>query len=212
MDNKEEELEAEFSQMHNFQTSVRGLKVRGVYGSQEEAEFRCKMLREVDPYHNVYVGPVGVWMPWEPDAYKTGRVEYLEEQLNELMKEKNSNDEYAKRQFDQRVMNSKKEAINKNIKLAKETGNKLTQNINEQGNLVGANNINTIEKSLELGEEVTQSTVEDTLFKGDNVRTKGSDSPRTAQRKMREYYENLNKEENGEEQGDENVEETTDEN
>ena len=170
------------------------------------------MLREVDPYHNVYVGPVGVWMPWEPDAYKTGRVEYLEEQLNELMKEKNSNDEYAKRQFDQRVMNSKKEAINKNIKLAKETGNKLTQNINEQGNLVGANNINTIEKSLELGEEVTQSTVEDTLFKGDNVRTKGSDSPRTAQRKMREYYENLNKEENGEEQGDENVEETTDEN
>ena len=123
MDNKEEELEAEFSQMHNFH--VRGLKVGGVYGSQEEAEFRCKMLREVDPYHNVYVGPVGVWMPWEPDAYKTGRVEYLEEKLNELMKEKNSNDEYAKRQFDQRVMNSKKEAINKNIKLAKETGTSL---------------------------------------------------------------------------------------
>ena len=196
IDKKEEELEAEFSNMHNFQTSVRGLKVRGVYGSQQEAEFRCKMLREVDPNHNVYVGPVGVWMPWEPDAYKTGRVEYLEEQLNELMKEKNNNDEYAKRQFDQRVLDSKKKAINENVKMAKETGNKLTQNINEQGNLVGANNINTIEKSLELGEEVKQSTVEDTLFKGDNVRTTGSDSPKTARKKMQEYYSNLSKKEN----------------
>jgi hypothetical protein len=204
MDKKEEELENEFSQLHNFQTSVRGLKVRGVYGSQQEAEFRCKMLREVDPYHNVYVGPVGMWMPWEPDAYKTGRVEYLEEQLNELMKEKNDNDAHAKREFDKRVLESKKQAINDNIKIAKKTGNKLTQNINDQGNLVGANNINTIEKSLEIGEEVDQSTVEDQLFKGENVRTKGSDSPRTAQNKMREYYENLNKEENGEEDGKKN--------
>ena len=204
MDKKEEELENEFSQLHNFQTSVRGLKVRGVYGSQQEAEFRCKMLREVDPYHNVYVGPVGMWMPWEPDAYKTGRVEYLEEQLNELMKEKNDNDAHAKREFDKRVLESKKQAINDNIKIAKKTGNKLTQNINDQGNLVGANNINTIEKSLEIGEEVDQSTVENQLFKGENVRTKGSDSPRTATKKMREYYENLNKEENGEEDGEKN--------
>ena len=210
MDKKEEELDTEFSKDHNFQTSVRGLKVRGVYGSQEEAEFRCKMLREVDPYHNVYVGPVGMWMPWEPDAYKTGRVEYLEEQLNELMKEKNANDDHAKRQFDKRVLESKKEAIEENVKLAKKSGNKLTQNINEQGNLVGANNINTIEKSLEIGEEVDQSTVENQLFKGENVRTKGSDSPRTASKKMREYYENLNKEENGEENGEEDGEKNED--
>ena len=51
-------------------------KIRGTYSTQEEAELRCKLLREVDPNHNVYVGPVGMWMPWEPEAYKTGRVEY----------------------------------------------------------------------------------------------------------------------------------------
>ena len=203
MDANEERLDDEFNKVHDFQTSVRGLKIRGTYSTQEEAELRCKLLREVDPNHNVYVGPVGVWMPWEPDAYKTGRVEYLEEQLNELMKEKNNNDEYAKRQFDQRVLDSKKKAIDENVKMAKETGNKLTQNINEQGNLVGANNVNTIEKSLELGEEVTQSTVEDTLFKGDNVRTTGSDSPRTARKKMQEYYNNLSKEENNNESNSE---------
>ena len=50
------------------------------------------MLREIDPNHNVYVGPVGMWMPFEPDAYKTGRVEYLEEELNQLMHEKNKNE------------------------------------------------------------------------------------------------------------------------
>ena len=46
------------------------------------------MLRESDPNHDVYVGPVGVWMPFHPDAYKTGRVEHLEKELNELMHEK----------------------------------------------------------------------------------------------------------------------------
>ena len=37
------------------------------------------MLRKIDPHHDVFVGPVGMWMPWHPEAYKTGKVEYLEE-------------------------------------------------------------------------------------------------------------------------------------
>ena len=200
LDHKEEELENEFNTLNNFQTNVRGLKVRGVYATQEEAEFRCKMLREIDPYHNVYVGPVGMWMPWDPDAYKTGRVEYLEEELNQLMKEKNNNDMHAKTQFEKRVMDAKKNAINENIKMAKETGNKLTQNVNESGDLVGANNINTIEKSLGTGEEVTEDDVKKALFETDDVRTTRtnvSDSPKTARKKMVEYYENLKKEEDG---------------
>jgi hypothetical protein len=203
MDLKEEELEQDFNQINNFQTSVRGLKVRGVYSTQEEAELRCKMLREVDPYHNVYVGPVGMWMPWEPDAYKTGRVEYLEEELNELMKEKNNNDDYAKQQFEKRVLEAKKSAIKENVKIAKSTGNKLTQNINEEGDLVGTNNINTIEKSLGEEEEISQDEVNNKLFKGENVRTTGSDSPRTARKKMMEYYSELNKKENDKDSGEE---------
>ena len=43
------------------------------------------MLRDVDPNHDVYVGPVGMWVPFNPEAYKTGRVEYLEEELNHLI-------------------------------------------------------------------------------------------------------------------------------
>ena len=93
LDAKEEEITKVFSENFEFQTNVRGLKVRGSYPTQQEAELRCQMLREIDPNHNVYVGPVGMWMPFEPDAYKTGRVEYLEEELNQLMQEKNKNEQ-----------------------------------------------------------------------------------------------------------------------
>ena len=64
IDNNEEKMEKEFNDANNFETSTRGIKIRGSYPSQQEAELRCKMLREVDPNHDVYVGPVGMWMPF----------------------------------------------------------------------------------------------------------------------------------------------------
>ncbi len=167
LDQNEERLEDDFSKVYEFQTNIRGLKVRGVYSTQAEAEFRCKMLREVDPNHNVYVGPVGMWMPWEPEAYKTGRVEYLEDELNQLMSEKNKNEKAAKQEFEKRVLESKRKAIEDNIKKARESGNKLTQNINKEGNLVGVNN--TIENTLGLKEEVTSADIRKELFEGDVV-------------------------------------------
>ena len=78
-DKNEESLNLRFNREHAFQTSTRGLKVRGVFNTQEEAEIRCKKLREVDPNHDIFVGPVGMWIPWDPDAYKTGRIEFMEE-------------------------------------------------------------------------------------------------------------------------------------
>ena len=107
--------------------------MRGVFGSQKEAELRCQMLREVDPNHDVYVGPVGMWVPFHPEAYKTGRVEYMEETLNQLMAEKKKNEEQAKTEFDKRVKDSKTKAIEENIKLAKDSGNKLTQMLAKDG-------------------------------------------------------------------------------
>lgn len=137
LDKKEDELNAQFQREHAFQTSTRGLKVRGVYPSQEEAEIRCKKLRELDPNHDIYVGPVGMWIPWDPDAYKTGRVEFMEEELNQLHKEKMKNEERAKQEFQTRIKDTKKKAIEENIKLAEKTGNVLTQTMDEEGNLIG---------------------------------------------------------------------------
>ena len=136
-DKQEDNLSLRFSREHAFQTSTRGLKIRGVFNTQEEAEMRCKKLRETDPNHDIFVGPVGMWIPWDPDAYKTGRVEFMEEELNQLHNEKLKNEERAKQAFDQRVKDAKKKAIMDNIELAKKSGNVLTQTIDESGNLIG---------------------------------------------------------------------------
>ena len=175
LDAKEEEIEKKFLEENNFQTNTRGIKIRGSYPSQEEAELRCKMLREVDPNHDVYVGPVGMWMPWEPTAYKTGRVEYLEDELNKLMHEKNKNEALAKSDFEQRVTEAKKKAIDENIKIAKESGNKLTQNIDEEGNLIGVG-VSTVENAIEGNEIISSADIRKELFEGEEIRTKDRDS------------------------------------
>ena len=169
LDNNEETLDKEFGIAHNFQTSTRGLKIRGSYPTMEEAELRCKMLREIDPNHDIMVGPVGMWMPWEPEAYKTGRVEYMEEELNQLMLEKNKNESSAKTAFDQRVKESKQKAIEENIKSAEKSGNALTQTIDEQGNLIGVNNANTQEFGLKEKENISSADIQMELFEGENI-------------------------------------------
>jgi len=150
-------LELEYSKQNNFQTNTRGLKIRGVYPSQEEAEVRAKMLRENDPYFDVYVGPVGVWMPWEPDAYRTGKVEFLEKELNELMTNKKANEDNAKEFFNNRIKETKKKAMEENIAKATNTGNKLTQTLDKNGDLIGVKNI------------VDVSDVNSELFDKDNI-------------------------------------------
>ena len=174
LDAKEDDLNKQFNELYNFQTSTRGLKIRGSFPSQTEAELRCKMLREVDPNHDVYVGPVGMWMPWEPEAYKTGRVEYLEQELNQLMHEKTKNEEQARQAFDKRVIEAKKDAIAENVKLASESGNKLTQNVDEEGNLVGLG-ISTVEQSLSKKEDTSNADIRKELFEGENIRTRVTD-------------------------------------
>jgi hypothetical protein len=137
LDKQEDKLNESFNREHAFQTSVRGLKIRGVYSTQEEAEERCKKMRDHDPNHDIYVGPVGVWVPWDPDAYKTGRVEHMEEELNALHKEKLKNEEMAKKEFEERIRETKKKAIMENIEKATKSGNVLTQTMDAEGNLVG---------------------------------------------------------------------------
>jgi len=169
LDNNEEELEKSFNRIHNFQTSTRGLKIRGSYPSMEEAELRCKMLREIDPNHDIMVGPVGMWMPWEPEAYKTGRVEYMEDELNQLMHEKTKNESNAKMSFDQRIKETKQKAIEENMKKAEKSGNTLSQTIDEQGNLIGVNNSNTQEFALKNQENISTADICSELFEGENV-------------------------------------------
>ena len=179
IEKNEERLHADFNEQYNFQTNTRGVKVRGCFNTQEEAELRCKLIREFDPNHDVFVGPVGMWMPFHPDAYKTGRVEYLEDELNKLMHEKVKNEKTAKSEFDKRVRETKERAIKENMEKAERTGNKLTQGINEKGELISVNSdtslVNTIEQNImnsaaENG-VITSADIKRELFEGDNIIT-----------------------------------------
>ena len=86
-------LEDEFYAKNEFRTTVRGLKVRGVYASQAEATLRSKKLQRQDTLHNIFVGEVGKWLPWDPEPTEVGEQEYAEDQLNTLMKKYKENEE-----------------------------------------------------------------------------------------------------------------------
>jgi hypothetical protein len=66
----EDKLDKEFSEKNDFRTSVRGVKIRGTYDTLPEAERRAKLLQKTDPVHNVFVGQVGYWLPWDPEPHK----------------------------------------------------------------------------------------------------------------------------------------------
>ena len=168
IENNDENLEEKYKKKHGFQTSVRGLKIRGSFDSEEECKLRCKMLQKLDPNHDIFVGMVGKWTPLDPVAYKTGKVEYMEEELNRLFYEKNKNDQSAKQEFEKYVKDKKVNAIEENKRNAEKYGVKLTQTIDENGNLVSIKNTNTQEKSLDV-ENVTEEMIRNELFEGENV-------------------------------------------
>lgn len=174
MDKNEDALNERFNREHAFQTSVRGLKIRGVYSTQDEAEVRCKKLREVDPNHDIYVGPVGMWIPWDPDAYKTGRVEFMEEELNQLHKEKMKNEERAKQEFETRIKETKKKAIQENIEKATKSGNVLTQTMDDEGNLIGVREkINFDEReeaNMDVREELFKQAIQNSNVADGNIK------------------------------------------
>lgn len=86
-------LENKFYELNEFRTTVRGLKIRGTYSTKEEAVARSKKLQRLDPTHNIFVGEVGKWLPWDPEPSQVAEQEYAEDELNTLMKKYKENEE-----------------------------------------------------------------------------------------------------------------------
>lgn len=97
-----ERLEAEFHAANDFQTSMRGLKVRGVAGSQKEAEIRAKKIQQKDKYHNILLGEVGKWLPWDPAPSQVSEQEYAQQELNTLMQKYKENEDAKEKFFEER--------------------------------------------------------------------------------------------------------------
>jgi len=86
-----EQIEKEYLEQNNFQTSIRGIKVRGSFETLKEAQMRAELLRRMGDKFDIFVGQVGVWCPWSPNPEDLQEQEYAEEQLNTIMKQYKEN-------------------------------------------------------------------------------------------------------------------------
>ena len=80
-----DKLQRDFDEKNDFQTSVRGVKVRGVFDTRQAAETRAKKLSTLDSTFHVFVGQVGYWLPWDPCADGVQDEVFQNTQLNEMM-------------------------------------------------------------------------------------------------------------------------------
>tara|TARA_B100000530_G_scaffold333742_1_gene282301 strand:+ start:465 stop:1076 length:612 start_codon:yes stop_codon:yes gene_type:complete len=116
-----QEIEAAFHKESGFQTSMRGVKIRGVYNTCDEATQRAKILQSSDRDFHVFVGQVGYWLPWDPNADNIAEQEYMEKELNELMRNYKSNqlqrDMFYQNQVDEQKKHAAQETAEKKKKL-----------------------------------------------------------------------------------------------
>jgi hypothetical protein len=102
VNNNSASLDSDFHEKNNFQTSIRGIKVRGVFDTLREAEVRAQVLKRLDDKFHVYVAQVGCWCPWSPNPDDIAEQEYAETHLNTLMKNYKENQEKKDVFFDER--------------------------------------------------------------------------------------------------------------
>ena len=112
-----DKLQRDFDEQNNFQTSMRGVKVRGVYDTRQAAESRAKKLSTSDSSFHVFVGQVGYWLPWDPNADGVQDEVFQNSQLNDMMdkyQENNVNrDIFYDEQKREKVKAAREEALAK---------------------------------------------------------------------------------------------------
>ena len=178
LDEKTDELNNEFNQEVDFQTNVRGLKVRGSYDTLREAQVRSEVLKRKDNKHNIYIAQVGCWCPWDPSPNDIQDQHYGEDQLNTLMKKYRENQSYKDMVFDERkneLMEKQKNKVEldalKNLTLEDNDENLILDNNN---GLTEEETVNLLTSSgLDEDKTVTENvnadtTVDNKVFESDD--------------------------------------------
>lgn len=191
----EEHLEEKFYEKNNFRTTVRGVKIRGVYDTIVEAKARSSRLQKRDPNFNVYVGQVGFWLPWDPESHKIEDEEYANQQLNELMSEYKKNREYKDELFEQDKqekldnMKREREEADKKRKIeeqkSKENEEKIKESLEDEDPWMKRKNLENDLEDLPDLEDVDES----------NDNTKNNETEQSTE-VLEESNDTLNKETN----------------
>jgi hypothetical protein len=113
-----ESIDQDFTKDNKNITNVRGVKIRGVYATQDDARSRAELLHKNDPSFHVFIGTVGQWLPWDPSGDKIDDEVYLDDGLNTLVSEYKRQSNDRDKVFSERMDNVRdveKENLNFNL-------------------------------------------------------------------------------------------------
>ena len=125
-----EQLEKQFNSYSDFKTSVRGVKVRGCFDTMQEAQNKARELQRQDRSFHVFVGQVGYWLPWDPCADKVTDEEYLEDELNTMMKKYKENEVARDLLYEEQKREKLKAAMQERLE-AERKQKELQENLDE---------------------------------------------------------------------------------
>jgi hypothetical protein len=118
----EDKIGEVFDKQNKFSTSVRGVKVRGVFDTKREADIRASVLQRLDPLFDVFVGQVGYWCPWDPNPHKIDDIEYTDSNLNKLVKEYKANEAKKDQFYQEQKTQRQKDALGSEERLKHQQG------------------------------------------------------------------------------------------
>ena len=138
----EEKIGEAFDKQNNFRTSVRGVKVRGVFDTKREADVRAAVLQRMDPLFDVFVGQVGYWCPWDPNPHKIDDIEYTNSDLNKLVKEYKANEAQKDQFYQEQKTQRQKDALSAEERLKHQRGLTEMREFQQQLNTETTENTN----------------------------------------------------------------------
>ena len=145
-------IQRDFDKDNKMKTNIRGVKVRGVFQTEEEARRKAKSLQSKDTSFNVFIGPVGYWLPWDPCADNVAEEEFMNDQLNEMIKKYKENEINKDKLYEDDKRDKIKRAEDDNEAKDKEKELEAEKELESEKELENANNneeVENISSSLE---------------------------------------------------------------
>ncbi len=168
-----DKLQRDFDEQNKFQTSIRGLKVRGCYETRQEAEARAKKLQNTDSNFNVFVGEVGKWLPWDPCADGVQDEVFQNTQLNEMMQKYEENNVNRDIFYEEQKRDKIKAAREEVLRKKREEQQQKTKELEDKSDV--ETDVETVKEGIETvetGVETVEKGVE-TVEKGVETVEKG---------------------------------------
>jgi hypothetical protein len=148
---RDKELDEEFHQLKNYETTVNTIKIRGVYSTQNQLMMQAKRLHKKNPNFGIMFGMVGKWCLVNPDMTSQENQERQLSDLNELAKRyyhmKEKQDENFERRKRDKIERANLELEERKRRLREEMG----MNVPESSS-TDVENIRQLRKIVDTGD------------------------------------------------------------